>query len=271
MARLLANVTTTTFGAGQVLHDVVSGAAKGLGYDLEHFWPLLVVALALLAVVGSLKARQRRRLALSGIAEVDKMDGQTFEHYLREVFSRLGYGVELTPYVGDYGADLIVSRAGVRCAVQAKRSGRPVGIKAVQEAAGARDYYRCQEAIVVTNTTFTAAARRLASATGVELWDRPVLVGRALEVRRQLGSGSGATTEPVTAASELAASVSPAPLAVGPRPAAPGANTVAPAVDQGRCATCGKTVTAAQRDYCLDRQARFGGKVYCFRHQRQAH
>jgi HJR/Mrr/RecB family endonuclease len=46
----------------------------------------------------------------------------------------------------------------------------------VQEIVSARAYYQCQQAMVVTNSAFTQAARQFAVANGVTLWDRSALV-----------------------------------------------------------------------------------------------
>ena len=34
------------------------------------------------------------------------------------------------------------------------------------------------------------------------------------------------------------------------------------------CSTCGTRVSDKVREYCLGRPRRFGGKIYCYRHQR---
>jgi len=40
------------------------------------------------------------------------------------------------------------------------------------------------------------------------------------------------------------------------------------AADWAHCVTCGVAVSEKVRDYCLERPQRFGGRVYCFTHQR---
>jgi restriction system protein len=101
--------------------------------------------------------------------------------------SAAGYGVDVTKAAGDFGADLVVRKDGRRILVQAKRYGKPVGVKAVQEAAAGAPYWKCDAAIVVANRSFTAAARKLAGANKIELWDRDLLAARIIEAR--LGSG----------------------------------------------------------------------------------
>ena len=80
--------------------------------------------------------------------------------------------MESTKASGDFGADLILSRAGDRIVVQAKRWGQLVGTASVQQVVAAKLHYGAQRAIVVTSSRFTTQAVRLADTTGAELWDR---------------------------------------------------------------------------------------------------
>lgn len=76
---------------------------------------LFLGALALLKL--AYKLWEKNRLAKSGINEIDHMDGLTFEKYLEALFEKLGYRVERTQYVGDYGADLVTSKDGVKTVI----------------------------------------------------------------------------------------------------------------------------------------------------------
>jgi restriction system protein len=151
----------------------LSGVAK--------LWMLWLVV----AVVGFGRAllalRRVLRLRRSGIAEIDRMDGKTFERRLEIMFRRLGYEVEHVGRRGDYGADLVVRRNGEKTIVQAKRWTKNIHIRAVQEANAAPAMYGCSRAMVVTNRYFTQAAKKLARANRVELWDRDTLVAKLLE------------------------------------------------------------------------------------------
>lgn len=126
---------------------------------------------------------EQRKLVRSGVADIDKMDGKTFEKYLKVLFEKLGYKVERTRYIGDYGADLVATNNGVKTVIQAKRHKHKVGIKAVQEAVASKGYHNCNEAMVVTNSHFTSQAKTLASRNKVELWDRKVLVKTLLKIK----------------------------------------------------------------------------------------
>jgi restriction system protein len=199
---------------------------------------------------------QYRRLLASGIYEIDRMDGRTFEQYLAALFMQLGHEVELTQYVGDYGADLVTRKDGVRTVVQAKRYRGKVGVKAIQEAVAAKGYYRCAEAMVVTNSTFTNQAVALAKANGVTLWDRERLIKALLATRPQRKEEAAAPT-----AADATATV----------PASESATSEAPRNTSGpKCATCGQPVSEKVREYCEARPGRFGGDVFCYEHQRAA-
>ncbi len=110
--------------------------------------------------------------------EIDTMSGTEFEDFMAEILHRSGIEVlELTKASGDFGADIIVLHEGERTAVQCKRYSRPIGVKAVQEAVSAKDYYKCTKAAVITNSVFTRQAQELAAESGVILWDRDAVYG----------------------------------------------------------------------------------------------
>ncbi|WP_293334060.1 restriction endonuclease [Microcoleus sp. CAWBG58] len=119
---------------------------------------------------------QRKRLSDSGILEVDTMTGKEFENFLYVHFRQCGYNVNLTQDSQDYGADLILYKDGLKTVVQAKRSKNPVGIKAVQEVAGAVRHYKGNKGRVITNNRFTENAYKLAKSNDLELWDRKKLI-----------------------------------------------------------------------------------------------
>lgn len=105
------------------------------------------------------------------IGDFRGLNGHEFEEYIQKLFELFGYTVVRTPLTGDQGADLIVSKDGLKTVVQAKKYEASVSNKAVQEVVAAKSYYNAEKAIVVTNSTFTSGAIDLALANGVELWD----------------------------------------------------------------------------------------------------
>ena len=100
------------------------------------------------------------------------MTGEEYERYvaLRIENEWKARRVELTKGSGDFGADIVgIDSGGRSFCVQCKKFSKPVGVKAVQEVIGARIYYRCQLAYVVTNNAFTPAAVELAKRSNVVL------------------------------------------------------------------------------------------------------
>ena len=77
---------------------------------------------------------------------------------------------KVTKGSGDQGVDVIaLHHSGFKVAIQTKLYSKPVGNKAVQEVVASRIYYKTDEAMVVTNNTFTKSAKELASKTGTQL------------------------------------------------------------------------------------------------------
>jgi restriction system protein len=133
-------------------------------------------------IIFSINQKQTERLKRSGIAEIDKMEGRQFEKYLCHLFKVHGYAAEVTQAAGDYGADLIISKAGKKIVVQAKRYSKNVGLKAVQEVHTALKHYGATEAWVVTNSDYTEQAYTLAKSNGVRLIMRQQLIELMLAI-----------------------------------------------------------------------------------------
>ena len=145
--------------------------------SMHRHWPWLAVGGAVIALLWIVHLVKGLRLA-STMARIDAMNGVEFERYLVRLFKKLGYKARHVGGSGDFGADLIVEKDGMKVAVQAKNyeSGK-VGNDAVQQAIAGATYHACEEAMVVTNARFTRAAREQAerSTLKVILWDRRVL------------------------------------------------------------------------------------------------
>lgn len=100
------------------------------------------------------------------------MNGHEYEYQVAKYLRGHGYtGVTVTKGSGDFGVDVIAHKGGHKYAVQCKYYSNPVGLSAVQEAVAGMTYYKCDRAMVVTNSTFTKAARDLARANNVLLLD----------------------------------------------------------------------------------------------------
>ncbi len=97
------------------------------------------------------------------------VSGLEYENLCYEILKKAGYLVNKTSSTGDQGVDLIVSKYDKKCAIQCKYYSSPVGNGAVQEIIAGRDFYNCNYGIVCSNTTYTKAARLLASSQNIIL------------------------------------------------------------------------------------------------------
>ena len=119
----------------------------------------------------------------AGISEIDGMTGVEFEERMAIHFRTCGFQVQMTRASGDFGADLILtdSQAG-RTVVQLKRYSRSVGVSAVQEVVAARQYYRANASMVITNSHLTRNAKQLARVSDVLVWEREELIRQLAQI-----------------------------------------------------------------------------------------
>nr|WP_226816675.1 restriction endonuclease [Advenella sp. FME57] len=95
-----------------------------------------------------------------------------FEHKCAQVLRSVGWNARVTVASGDQGVDIEAERQdGYRIVVQCKYYSSPVGNSAVQEIAAGVQHYQANRGVVVSQASFTPAARRLAKTTNVLLVD----------------------------------------------------------------------------------------------------
>jgi HJR/Mrr/RecB family endonuclease len=109
---------------------------------------------------------------LFDMEKISLMSGIEFENFLIRKLKELGVTeIQSTPVSGDQGADIIFTHHDKRVVVQAKRYIGKVGNKAIQEVFAAKTFYSCSSAWVITNSTFTDSAIKLAGKLRVVLID----------------------------------------------------------------------------------------------------
>jgi restriction system protein len=147
---------------------------------------VILVAVAVAIVAGSVGVllEQRKKFHAIRLANIDEMSGIQFEHYLKKLFSHRGYRVSITKASGDLGVDLIAVRGDERIAIQVKRYQRTVSRRAVSDAVAGMKHYRCNRAMVVTNSYFTPGAQTLARANNCPLVDRDKLGNWIVEMQK---------------------------------------------------------------------------------------
>ncbi len=116
------------------------------------------------------------------IDDIDLMSGTEFEKFTSELFMRMGYKTIITKTSRDQGIDVIAEKSGVRYGIQVKCYSSVVSNSAIQEVVAGLSFYKCDKAMVITNSYFTSSAIDLAKANGVILWDREMLKQKILEL-----------------------------------------------------------------------------------------
>ena len=99
----------------------------------------------------------------------DNMSPVDFELFCAEQLKQSGWDAQITKASRDQGVDVIAEKNGLRIVLQCKLYTRPVGNKAVQEAAAAKAHEKADYGIVVTNSDYTSAAEQLASTNDILL------------------------------------------------------------------------------------------------------
>ena len=116
------------------------------------------------------------------IEDADALDPAFFEAFVATLFQAQGYRVELTPFSGDKGADVIAYQnqgeaSGLLIQVKQRKEGGKPGDNAVDEIIAAKPFYEEKydstfQPIVITNREFTKRARRHGAANHVSTYGR---------------------------------------------------------------------------------------------------
>lgn len=135
----------------------------------------VIVPVLLLFTVLLVLWRKKRRESWKS-KEMDQMEGHEFEYFCASLLESQGFlEVEVTKGSGDFGVDILAEKDGVTYAVQCKCYNAPIGVKAIQEIYGGRDYYDRMVGVVMTNQYFTSPAVEAAKKLKILLWDRGYL------------------------------------------------------------------------------------------------
>lgn len=109
-------------------------------------------------------------------ADFDGIDPVEYEHYCAALLETVGWNARVTKASGDQGVDIIATFESIKVVGQCKLYSNPVGNAAVQEIIGGREFERADYAFVVSNSSFTTAARALASSSNVLLLHHSELI-----------------------------------------------------------------------------------------------
>jgi SNF2 family DNA or RNA helicase len=125
------------------------------------------------------------------IADIDQLDGNSFETFSALLFSKMGFIAHVTEKrQGDGGIDLIAINGDSGLLVQCKSSqSSTIGWDAIKEVVGGAMRYQSKmpgvkfKKVAITNQRFNATASEQAAFNHVELIDRP-LIDRMLQQHR---------------------------------------------------------------------------------------
>jgi hypothetical protein len=116
---------------------------------------------------------------------------EDYERHVADLLRGEGWEVTLTPYMRDFGIDVIAERDGVRLGVQVKMfagANRLIGHPDVMQTYGAAAYADCAGAMIATDARLSADAQQVARKLSVEVRVVPVP-----EHRFTLSDGAGLT------------------------------------------------------------------------------
>ena len=105
----------------------------------------------------------------------EDMTGYEYEKYCADLFRYFSLTAKATKKSGDFGADVIAEKDGIKIAVQCKKWNGSVGFDAVKEVYTAKAIYKADYAFVITNSYFSQAAKRASGNLGVILIRHPDL------------------------------------------------------------------------------------------------
>lgn len=145
--------------ADEQLQEIVTATESDLIFKDQ-----LISVLVLESKNSTQEARLIRRVDCSG-----EMSGLEFEELCRDILIFNGWSVRETKKTGDQGVDLIAMYNQEKICLQCKRQSASVGNSAVQQVHAGQSFYKCKQAYVVSNASYTSSAVELSSAAGVKL------------------------------------------------------------------------------------------------------
>ena len=140
---------------------------------------LALTALLLFAFTTILLRRHKLNRAQLKPQQWDSMSGTRFEDQMVIWLKSCGYNPVVKTQYYDWGIDILATKDAISYGVQVKRSARRVGVNAVRAAVAGLNSYGCDQAMVLTNATFTTQAQSLARTNNCLLIDGSELLRQA--------------------------------------------------------------------------------------------
>ena len=151
--------------------------------------------LQVLAEDGESPADTLRRVVKSiGRDYVTRLAPAQFERLVGRAFEAYGYRIRQTGGPGDQGIDVLATKDGRTIAVQCKRydAAQFITPREIRELLGAATAAKATEALFVTTSTFTTAAREFARSQNIWLIDIDALPNWLAQPTEIFAGGAGA-------------------------------------------------------------------------------
>lgn len=154
----------------------------------------LAIMLLIIGIIMAIKYQKKRkmkkkikqRLNNLNVEEIDRLLPYEFEDWLTDFLNENGFNAEHTKYSGDFGADIIAIRRGIKYAISCKKYSNGLGIRSVQEIIAAMDYYHADIGWVVSTAPyFTSQAYDLAKTRHVKLFTKTELLEKLNELKNK--------------------------------------------------------------------------------------
>ena len=181
------NIWTLNFGyepEGKFLfHNCSQTISKTQGRIARIFSPkelspcLDELSKKLLSEVKKYRASAQYKKAHKADVSFEDLSPYDYEKQVAQSLSEMGWKTQVTKASGDQGCDVLAVKGGARVAIQCKYYSKPIGNKAVQEINAAKSYYDANFAAVVSNQSYTPAAKLLATKLQVALLHHSQLNG----------------------------------------------------------------------------------------------
>jgi HJR/Mrr/RecB family endonuclease len=160
-----------------ILVVAAAWAHKPLMPKVEHYsflagFAASTIFVTVLIIKLVMSAGSWRRHGSPDLVDIDNMTGLEFERYVAQVLGNHGYThVRLTEEY-DLGVDIIAEKQGIRWGIQVKRYSGLVKADAVRQVVTALKFYKCDQAMAITNSHLSNVAKRLANSNKCVLIDR---------------------------------------------------------------------------------------------------
>ena len=132
--------------------------------------------------IQSQNEKEKNRKTLSQkVEELLELSPREFEQYIGELFTHLGYTVEVTQFSNDKGIDIIMTKDDVKYGVQCKRYKGTVGSPEIQTFIGALNHLQADKGYFVTTGMFSFEAEKMAAQHPIQLINRVDLAKLIIE------------------------------------------------------------------------------------------